>query len=148
MLAPGVDTWGAAAKAGFENTVFTPIGQVTSPGTVAPPPPGRGNPSDEVNNRAHYLYGAGTSFATPHVAGIVALMLDANPSLSQAQIEQILRSTAAPSTEQVPAAQAPPDVGNGRDRRVWERLVQLADPPAPLTGRSPSQIAGRAARAP
>ena len=94
VLAPGVDTWGAAAKAGFENTVFTPIGQVASPGSMPPPPPGSGNPADEVNNRAQYLYGAGTSFATPHVAGIVALMLDANPSLSQAEIEQILRSTA------------------------------------------------------
>ena len=94
VLAPGVDTWGAGAKAGFENSVFTPVGQLTSPGSLAPPPPGSGNPADEVNNRAYYLYGAGTSFATPHVAGIVALMLDANPALSHAQIEQILQRTA------------------------------------------------------
>jgi len=94
VLAPGVDIWGAAAKLGFENTAFTPIGQLTSPGSVAPPPPGSGNPADEANNRAFYLYGPGTSFATPHVAGIVALMLEANPVLTQQEIEQILQGTA------------------------------------------------------
>ena len=36
----------------------------------------------------------GTSFAAPHVAGIVAQMLEKNPSLTQSQAEGILRSTA------------------------------------------------------
>ena len=94
VLAPGVDVWGAAAKLGFENTAFTPIGIATSPGSTPPPAPGSGNPADELNNRAFYLYGPGTSFATPHIAGIVALMVQANPSLMQAQIEQILQRTA------------------------------------------------------
>ena len=38
----------------------------------------------------------GTSFAAPHVAGIVAQMLEKNPTLTQAQAEGILRSTALP----------------------------------------------------
>ena len=36
----------------------------------------------------------GTSFAAPHVAGIVAQMLDKNPGLTQAQAESVLRSSA------------------------------------------------------
>src|SRR5262249_42353108 len=36
----------------------------------------------------------GTSFAAPHVAGIVAQMLQKNPALTQGQAEAILRGTA------------------------------------------------------
>lgn len=43
-----------------------------------------------------YFYLSGTSMASPHVAGIVALMAQKNPALVAAQIEQILEHSAIP----------------------------------------------------
>jgi serine protease AprX len=40
-----------------------------------------------------YVEATGTSFAAPHVAGTVALMLHANPNLTPAQVKAILRQT-------------------------------------------------------
>ncbi len=45
-----------------------------------------------------YSHMSGTSMATPHVAGIVALILEANPNLTPAQVRSLLRRTAANMT--------------------------------------------------
>jgi serine protease AprX len=44
----------------------------------------------------YYLTSDGTSFACPHVSGVVALMLEADPTLTPDQVVTILRETANP----------------------------------------------------
>lgn len=43
-----------------------------------------------------YAYFQGTSMATPHVAGVAALMIAAKPSLTPDQVESLLKSSARP----------------------------------------------------
>lgn len=51
-------------------------------------------PQDQVQNRVAYARLSGTSMSSPHVAGVVALMLQANPELTPAQVKQLLEQTA------------------------------------------------------
>ena len=43
-----------------------------------------------------HFFGTGTSAATPHVVGIVSLMAQKRPQLTQAEAEDILKRTAVP----------------------------------------------------
>src|SRR5258706_3057348 len=44
----------------------------------------------------YYTTGSGTSFSAPQVAGVIALMLEANPQLKPAQVRDILQRSATP----------------------------------------------------
>jgi subtilisin family serine protease len=47
-------------------------------------------------NPGNFYYVGGTSMSTPHVASVIAQMLEKNPNLTQSQVESILKSTALP----------------------------------------------------
>ena len=60
-------------------------------------PYGAAHPPEWSNSiPGEYYYLGGTSMATPHVAGIIALMMDKDPSLNSLFIENCLETTALP----------------------------------------------------
>lgn len=48
------------------------------------------------SNPSNFYYVGGTSMSAPHVSAVSALLLEKDPSLVQAQVEEILRSSAIP----------------------------------------------------
>lgn len=54
------------------------------------------NSGATTQGSASYAYYSGTSMATPHVAGLAAIMLSVNRNLTPAAVESLLKSTARP----------------------------------------------------
>lgn len=87
ITAPGVDIKSARMKgAGITNTAGTiPIFVGSNDASTIPPA-----------FLPFYTTSQGTSFACPHVSGVVALMLEANPRLTPDEVVTALRATANP----------------------------------------------------
>ena len=81
-----------------EPTLTAPGVDIVSTRVVAPVSSLGADKDTETIEPAHlpyYTTMSGTSMATPHVAGIVALMLEADPLLSPANVKDILTQTAS-----------------------------------------------------
>jgi serine protease AprX len=81
ITAPGVDIVSTKSKTGI---VMNTLGSVTDAEYIAP------------EHLLDYTTASGTSMATPHISGVAALMLEANPDLQPDQVLQLLESTADP----------------------------------------------------
>jgi serine protease AprX len=79
LTAPGVRIASARSATGFVINAFFAV-DLASLGTDA----------------VYYARASGTSMATPHVSGTVALMLEANPALAPDQVRALLQQTATP----------------------------------------------------
>jgi subtilisin family serine protease len=85
ITGPGVDIKSARLRgAGLTNTLGT-VPVVGNDLTTIPPA-----------YLPYYTTSQGTSFSCPHVSGVVALMLEANPLLTPDEVVTILRQTANP----------------------------------------------------
>lgn len=89
--------------------------------------PGAGVYSSYLCNQ--YETANGTSAATPHVAGVVALMLSANPNLTAEQVRQMITDTAGSSTQTTVSSLNNSDVGSLKD----QALTQTRKYPTPET---------------
>ncbi|MBO9128922.1 S8 family serine peptidase [Bacillus sp. 165] len=113
LFANGVPkvTFGATGKAellGDELTNFSSRGpsgtlydikpEVTAPGVdiLSTVPSYIGNKEDTSDYSSAYLRMSGTSMASPHVAGIAALLLQAHPEYTPGDVKSVLMNTADP----------------------------------------------------
>jgi subtilisin family serine protease len=80
VTAPGVDIYSARASTsdGLDLLSFDQAVEEIGPGQAL-----------------YYTQLSGTSMAAPHISGIVALMLEANPALDWREVKQILQDTAS-----------------------------------------------------
>jgi serine protease AprX len=87
------------------------------------------------------FYGSisGTSMAAPHIAGIAALLLQAKPDLTPAEVEDVLEDTAHKYTAGAPYEA---DTQNDGETTSFDKGAGLADVPAALKALSVRSLGG------
>jgi len=113
----------AAPGEGIIAAASTLIGGVNGVTGVTDPSGGTTVPPQDL---AYYTVSSGTSFAAPHVAGVIALMLERNPSLTPAQVKTILQKTSTPMLDRDRY-----EAGAGRVD-VWAALTNAIDANRPF----------------
>lgn len=93
----GPVTWAAGANVGDYNDYPYENGNASQPGLIRPDisAPGANVTSLNYQTVTGYVAYDGTSMATPCVAAVLALLLDANPELMPAELDSIIELTAA-----------------------------------------------------
>ncbi|MBO7459869.1 MAG: S8 family serine peptidase [Bacteroidales bacterium] len=93
----GPVTWAAGAQVGDYNDYPYQNGDASQPGLIRPDisAPGANVTSLNYQTGTGYVAYDGTSMATPCVAGVLALLLDADPELLPAELDSIIELTAA-----------------------------------------------------
>ncbi|CAA9564805.1 MAG: hypothetical protein AVDCRST_MAG86-1091 [uncultured Truepera sp.] len=94
----------AGTRAPYSNygariAVMAPGGNLSGDGDANGYPDGVLSTVQNPAGEADYAYFEGTSMASPHVAGVVALMKSVRPTLSGAEARDILKTTARPITD-------------------------------------------------
>ncbi len=92
----GPVTWASGANVGDYNDYPYQNGDASQPGLIRPDisAPGANVTSLNYQTVTGYVAYDGTSMATPCVAGVLALLLDADPELSPAELDSIIEMTA------------------------------------------------------
>ena len=93
----GPVTWAYGANIGDYNDYPYQNGDASQPGLIRPDisAPGANVTSLNYQTGTGYVAYDGTSMATPCVSAVLALLLDANPELSPAELDSIIEMTAA-----------------------------------------------------
>ncbi|WP_018110331.1 S8 family peptidase [Thermus igniterrae] len=136
---PGVITVGAVGPRGTRAS-YSNYGL-----TVAVMAPGgdiQGNPRDGVlslsrndtTGEMRYEFADGTSMATPHVTGLVALMKSLKPSLTPQEARAILQATASPMSAEACRRPTGAECGAGLVNAPAALQALGATPPPPVEG--------------
>ena len=91
----GPSTWTSGPNVGSYNDYPYENGDATQPGLIRPDisAPGENITSLNYLTTNNYIEMDGTSMATPCVAGVLAMLLEANPELTPAELDSIIELT-------------------------------------------------------